>query len=127
MSEYRETAGDFLNGIAYIDEIKYKGKPVFVRAKNKDVVGVVLYQGNERRGYEFLMLHDRGEFEAFGDELRDYGITPEFIEIDDDEKITLTTHNEEVPSKTYVISVNKERKQLEVECVQLEKENPQEM
>lgn len=125
MGIYKEKALDFLYGAGFIDEIKYNGNQVLIRAKNPEISGTVVVQGDERRGYEFLIFHSRSEYKAFGQELEDYGIVPKYYELEDGEKLTFKArfYNAEVPPVRYEVKINSERKNLYVEKKQNQNSN----
>ena len=108
----------FITGFtAFIDEIRYNHKIMLVRAKDPEIVGVAVVQGDERHGYEFLMLSDRYDFEDFAEELRENGYDVSMVELPDDRSISLKANYlvGDIKAPTYKIDIDKERKVLQVE------------
>ncbi len=118
MMEYTETAMDFLGGAEYIDEIKYNKKQAVIRAKNPEINGVVIVQGDKGGGsYEFLVLHDRESFYDVIDEIKECGLSPKSKELKDDESLFFRpiTYGY-MPHRTeYEVKIDKDKKYLYVE------------
>ena len=128
MGEYKEMALDFLYGAGYIDEIRYNGNQMLIRSKNPDISGTIVVQGDERRGYEFLVFYSREDFEGFGGELEECGIKPKYYELEDGENLCFKAqfYNPEVPPIQYEVKADNKRKCLFVEKIQQTKSNTNE-
>ena len=122
MGTYKAKALDFLYGVGFLDEIRYNGKQMIIRAKNPEITGTVVVQGDEHRGYEFLVFYGREDFESFGAELEECGLTPKYHEMEENEKMSFRArfYNPEVPPVHYEIKVDEKRKCLFVEKLQNE-------
>ena len=119
----RMSIGDFhfiTDYRAFIDEFRYNSKVMLIRAENPEIAGIAVVQGDERRGYEFLMLNDRYDFDDLGEELRENGFEPTMVELPDDRVITLQANFLINPDNyihpTYRIDVDNERKILQIQC-----------
>ncbi len=120
MENLRMSASDFhfiTDYIAYIDEFSYEREVTLVRAKNPDIQGFAIVQGNETRGYEFLVLNDRDEFDEFAHELKTNDFRISEIELGDDEKKLLKEKYVVggAKSHSYTIGIDKERNIIYVE------------
>ena len=107
----------------HIDEIVLmtKSRPVLVRSANPEIKGVLLYQGDERRGYEFLMFGDRAVYEELAEIIEEaHTLPPTLIELREDSTITLQTNYylDDIENERYLISTDKARKVLQVEYLQ---------